>query len=64
MNGIDAMQKEELNIWRVLHEPIPISVLFEQSFLGCLDSAVDRCDGQCCARRCCRGREFKSHGGI
>ena len=29
-NGIDAMHEEELNI----RQPIPISVLFEQSFLG------------------------------
>ena len=32
-NGIDAKHKEELNIRRVLHWPIPISALFEQSFL-------------------------------
>ena len=30
--GIDAAHKEELNIRRVLHEPISISVLFKQSF--------------------------------
>ena len=30
--GIDAMHKEELNIRRVLHQPIPTSALFEQSF--------------------------------
>ena len=33
-NGIDATHKEELIIRRVLYWPIPISVLFEQSFLG------------------------------
>ena len=33
-NGLDARHKEELNIRRVLHQQIPISVLFEQSFLG------------------------------
>ena len=63
MNGIDARHKEEHNIRRVLHSPIPISVLFEQSFWGCLDSAVGRGDGECITRRCCRGREFDSHGG-
>ena len=33
-NGIDATHKEELNIRRVMHQPMPISALFEQSFLG------------------------------
>ena len=33
-NGIDATHKEELHIRRVLHWPIPISVLFEQSSMG------------------------------
>ena len=33
-NGTDATQKEELIIRRVLHYSIPISALFEQSFLG------------------------------
>ena len=33
-NGIDATHKEELIIRRVLHWPIPISVLFEQTTLG------------------------------
>ena len=54
--------KQQLNRRRVLHKPIPISALFEQSW-GCLDSAVDGGDGKCRARRCCRGREFESHGG-
>ena len=31
-NGTYARHKEELNIRRVLHKPIPISVLLEQSF--------------------------------
>ena len=61
--------KTEPNIRRVVHKPIPISVLFEQTFFwggggggrGGLDSAVGR--GQINARRCCRGREFDSHGG-
>ena len=30
--GIDATHKEEFNIRRALHLPIPISVLIEQSF--------------------------------
>ena len=29
--GIDARHKEELNIRRVLHKPMPISALFEHS---------------------------------
>ena len=34
-NGIDATHKEEeFKIRRELNKPIPISVLFEQSFLG------------------------------
>ena len=33
------MHKEELNIRRVLHKPVPISALFEQSFLGVVSIA-------------------------
>ena len=38
---------------------------YRHNFLvwGCLDSAVGRGDEKCGARRCCRGREFESHGG-
>ena len=38
-NGIDATHKEELNIRRVLHLPIPISVLFEKSYFGVVSIA-------------------------
>ena len=38
-NGIDATHKEELNIRRALHYPIPVSALFEQSFWGVVSIA-------------------------
>ena len=38
-NGLDAAREKELNIRRVLHYPIPISVLFEQYLFGVVSIA-------------------------